>query len=248
MTSPQVVAHRGASARAPENTLAAVRLARIEGAESVECDVQRTRDGVLVVLHDPTLSRTTDVQAHFPRRSPWAVADFTLAELRRLDAGRGERVPTLEEWIGAVGPDTGMLVEVKSPGAHPGVAAELVELLSLLPASRAAAGRGLLTVQSFDHGFLREVKQLAPGVRVVALFRRTPRGRQLLDAASWGEGINVRSSAVKRSLVHRAHLLGLTVGVWTVDDEAGFQRALRAGVDVIITNDPARLRGFLPAA
>jgi glycerophosphoryl diester phosphodiesterase len=248
MTFPHVVAHRGASAHAPENTLAAVRLARTEGAESVECDVQRTRDGVLVVLHDPTLSRTTDVQSHFPRRSPWVVADFTLAELRQLDAGLGERVPTLEEWIGAVGPETGMLIEVKSPGAYPGVAAELVELMTLMPASRAAASRGLLTVQSFDHGFLRELKQLAPALRVVALFRRTPRGRQLLDAASWCEGINVRSSAVKRSLVHRAHLLGLTVGVWTVDDEAGVQRALRAGVDAIITNDPARLRGFLPAA
>jgi glycerophosphoryl diester phosphodiesterase len=248
MTFPQVVAHRGASAHAPENTLAAVRLARLEGAESVECDVQRTRDGVLVVLHDPTLNRTTDVRALFPRRSPWVVSDFSLAELRRLDAGHGERVPTLEEWIGAVGPDTGMLIEVKSPAAYPGIAAELVELFTLMPAGRAAASRGLLTVQSFDHAFLRRLKQLAPALRAVALFRRTPRGRQLLDAATWCEGINVRSSSVRRPLVHRAHLLGLTVGVWTVDDDAGFQRALRAGVDAIITNDPARLRGFLPAA
>lgn len=86
-SSPTVFAHRGASTEAPENTLAAVRRAHEQHIKWIENDVQRTKDGALVVIHDATLSRTTDVEQVFPDRSPWRVADFTLAEIRRLDAG-----------------------------------------------------------------------------------------------------------------------------------------------------------------
>jgi glycerophosphoryl diester phosphodiesterase len=259
MTDVDLVAHRGASSRAPENTLAAVRLALADGATGVECDVHRTRDGVLVVLHDPTLARTTDVRAHFPRRAPWVVSDFSLAELRRLDAGSwcepdgpdrwgGERIPTLEEWVAEVGPGTGMLIEVKSPAAYPGIDRELAELVGLMPASRTALAQGRLCVQAFDHEFLRGLKQLSPEVPVNPLLRRRPRPGQLLELASWAEGVNFRSAALRRGAVNRAPELGLSVGVWTVDDELGFARAGHFGVDRIITNDPARLRSYLRAA
>src|SRR5688500_13615694 len=96
------IAHRGARARAPENTLAAVREAAALGADAVEVDVQRTRDGALVLVHDATLSRTTDAASRLPRRGPWSVGSMTLREIRRLDAGSwkapeyaGQRVPTL---------------------------------------------------------------------------------------------------------------------------------------------------------
>ena len=98
------IAHRGASSEAPENTLAAVRRAVQLGADMVEVDVQRTCDGVLVLMHDATLTRTTDAADVLPDRAPWSVADLAYAEVRRLDAGRwmsprfaGERVPTLVE-------------------------------------------------------------------------------------------------------------------------------------------------------
>src|SRR5919206_4176055 len=84
---PTVVAHRGASGQAPENTLAAVRRAVELRVDRVEVDVQRTKDGVPVVIHDTTLARTTDVRRVHPRRAPWLVGDFTLAEIQRLDAG-----------------------------------------------------------------------------------------------------------------------------------------------------------------
>lgn len=103
---PVVVAHRGASGHAPENTLAAVDAAEALGVDWVENDVQRTRDGVLVVLHDTDLKRTTDVEQVFPDRAPWAVKDFTAAELAKLDAGSwfgaqfaGTRVPTLTQFL-----------------------------------------------------------------------------------------------------------------------------------------------------
>ena len=238
--------------------MAAARLAVADGATAVECDVHRTRDGVLVVLHDPTLARTTDVRAHFPRRAPWAVGDFTLAELRRLDAGSwcephdrdrwsGERIPTLEEWVGEVGPRTGMLIEVKAPAAYPGIEDEIAELVALMPASRAALSEGRLTVQAFDHAFLRALKQREPAIPVHALLRRRRPG-ELLEISAWAEGVNVRNAALRRAVVTRAHELGLSVGVWTVDDEPGFARAAHFGVDRIITNDPARLRSYLLAA
>lgn len=86
-TGPVIVSHRGASAYAPENTLAAIDKAAAMGFPWVENDVQRTKDGELVVLHDATLARTTDVERVYPHRSPWKVKDFTAAEIARLDAG-----------------------------------------------------------------------------------------------------------------------------------------------------------------
>ncbi|KOG86166.1 glycerophosphodiester phosphodiesterase, partial [Streptomyces varsoviensis] len=85
--APLVIGHRGSPVSAPENTLASVDAAARLGITWVENDVQRTKDGALVVLHDTTLSRTTDVEQRYPNRSPWRVADFTLAEIERLDAG-----------------------------------------------------------------------------------------------------------------------------------------------------------------
>lgn len=100
--APVVFAHRGASAYAPENTLAAVDAADDLGIDWVENDVQRTRDGVLVVMHDTNLKRTTDVEELFPERAPWAVKDFTAAEIARLDAGswfeRSSQEPAFRRW------------------------------------------------------------------------------------------------------------------------------------------------------
>src|SRR5688572_17841479 len=122
-----IVAHRGASGVAPENTLAAVRLALKQGADIIENDIMRTSDGQLVIMHDVSLARTTDVEQVFPDRSPWNVGSFTLAEIKQLDAGSwfspkfaGERVPTLREWVLAVG-SAGMLLEAKDPQLYPGI-------------------------------------------------------------------------------------------------------------------------------
>ena len=96
---PKVVAHRGASVEAPENTLAAVRRAIARDADAVEVDVQRTRDGGLVMLHDTSLARTTDARRVFPRRSPWLVSDFTLDEVQQLDAGGAQVVQQVDHVV-----------------------------------------------------------------------------------------------------------------------------------------------------
>ena len=133
LRAPQIlVAHRGASAYAPEHTMAAYRLALDQGADFVEQDLGVTRDGVLICLHDPTLERTTDVEQVFPDRfrlvqgaRRWFAADFTLDEIKRLDAGAwfgpdyaGERVATFQEAIDLVRGKAGLFPELKAPDLY----------------------------------------------------------------------------------------------------------------------------------
>ena len=138
-----LVAHRGASAYAPEHTLAAYRLALEQRADFVEQDLAITRDGVLVCLHDPTLDRTTDVEQVFPDRfrevngaRRWFAADFTLDEIKRLDAGAwfapefaGERVPTFQEAIDLVRGKAGLFPELKAPDVYRDLGVEMAPLV-----------------------------------------------------------------------------------------------------------------------
>ncbi|MGZ5366562.1 glycerophosphodiester phosphodiesterase family protein [Aeromicrobium sp.] len=121
-----VVAHRGSSGVAPENTLAAIRQAHRQHADVVENDIQRTSDGELVIMHDTNLVRTTDVEKVFPERAPWNVRDFTLVEIKRLDVGSwfdpafaGERVPTLREWVNAEDPRPACSSRSRHPSSTP---------------------------------------------------------------------------------------------------------------------------------
>jgi glycerophosphoryl diester phosphodiesterase len=141
---PWIIAHRGASAYAPENTAPAFELAAAQGAHFVELDLQRTKDGRLVVLHDLTLERTTDVARLFPDRARpapddethkprWWLDDFTLAEVQQLDAGTwfdprfaGTRIPTFQEAIASVHGRSGLFIELKSPERYPGIEAEML--------------------------------------------------------------------------------------------------------------------------
>src|SRR5688572_13313286 len=118
-SSKQVIAHRGASAYAPEHTLAAYRLAMEQGADYVEQDLAVTKDGALICLHDDSLERTTNVEELFADRKPWLAVDFTLEEIKQLDAGSwfdakfaGERIPTWEEAVAFVGNRAGLYPEL----------------------------------------------------------------------------------------------------------------------------------------
>lgn len=232
------IAHRGASAHAPENTIAAVRRAVLDGADLVEVDVQRSRDGALVLMHDTTLHRTTDAQARFPGRSPWRVGDFTSDELRTLDAGgwwstdhSGATVPTLEELFDALrGTGVGVQLELKVPAAHPGVVEDLAAFLGDQP-------EGVdVVVQSFDLLAMKELKTRLPEVPVGLLGR--PALADLAALASWADQVNPSHLTVDRDYVGRLHDLGLECRVWTVDRTLAMRRAVRLGVDGIITNRP----------
>ena len=249
---PWVVAHRGASAEAPENTLAAVRRAVARGADLVEVDVQRTKDGALVVLHDTTLVRTTDVRRVFPRRSPWLVQDFTLEQLRRLDAGcwwslhfAGERIPTLQEVVETTRHSgTGLLVEVKNPALHPGLAGDVAAALRAIPGYLdEVAGTDRLVVQSFDAEAMQEHTRLEPSVPVGLL--GTPSTADLGAIATWADQVNPAHWSVGPAFVETVHRHGMRCQLWTVNRSMQLRRAIALGVDGIITNHPHVLRPLL---
>jgi glycerophosphoryl diester phosphodiesterase len=247
-----VTAHRGSSGAAPENTLAAVRLALAHKSDVVENDIQRTLDGELVIMHDVTLARTTDVEQVFPDRAPWNVRDFTLAEIKQLDAGSwfapeftGERVPTLAEWVGVVGDRAGMLLEPKAPELYPGIEIDLDKELRSLPVFNRAVQRDEVVVQSFNHPWLRAYKDLAPDVTVGLLFGSKPTEAAIADAATWAQQVNPALGAIDEATVDQIHAAGMESHVWTVNAGQDMRRAISWDVDGIITNYPQVLRDIL---
>ncbi len=242
-SQPLVIAHRGSSAQAPENTLAAFNLAAEQEADAIELDVDLTRDGHVVVMHDATIDRTTDGHGR--------VNDLTLEEIRRVNAGawksdefKGERVPLLAEVLEAVGQRLLINIEVKGmslrgAGLEQEVAA-LVEQHELLDR---------VIISSFNPLALRRVKQANP--RLACGLLQAPDSPIFLRDA-WLTplipGLNARHphfSQVNKAVVDRVHARGLVVNVWTVN-QTGIARAMiQAGVDGMIGDDPVLLHETL---
>ena len=245
-TTQQVlaVAHRGASDRAPENTLAALRLGAELGADAIEVDLQRTRDGALVLLHDSGLARTTDAASRFRHRGPWSVGSMTLAEVRCLDAGSwksprwaGERVPTLEETLTEIGrrPGLRLLLELKLPDRHPGIVADLAHELARA-AAHGVVDLAHVVVQSFDIAAVKELKTRCPGL-TVGILGLPPRAN-LPALGTWAGQVNPHHAALDASYVEAVHANQMRCLTWTVDRRVSMRRVLRAGVDGVITNRP----------
>lgn len=246
------VAHRGACAEVAENTLAAIRRAVARGADVIEVDVQRTRDGVPVLLHDTTLVRTTNVRRVFPDRAPWLLADFTYAELMRLDAGSwkspgsaGATIPTLTEAVEVLREaPAGLLLELKHPELYPGLVRDVVAALRGAPGYvESAVERRRLVVQSFSFTAVKEHKTLLPSVPVGLL--GTPSKANLPALATWADQVNPSHFTVDGSYVDRVHALGMGCMVWTVNRGPAMRRAIRMGVDGVITNRPDLFRRVL---
>jgi glycerophosphoryl diester phosphodiesterase len=255
---PTVLAHRGASAYAPENTLPAVDKAAALGFTWVENDVQRTRDGRLVVLHDDSLARTTNVEQVFPGRAPWKVKDFTAAEIARLDAGSwfsssctGTRVPTLTQYMRRIEHNhEKLLLEIKNPELYPGIERQIVDLLGN---EGWLDGRHLdrIVVQSFSADSLRVVHGLRPAVTTGYL--GTPPVSALRQYAGFTDLVNPSVDSISAGYVSSVHSFDgphgrpLRVFTWTVNDAATTWKAVGYGVDGIITNKPDVVRAALRA-
>ena len=250
--SPQVaiVAHRGASWDAPENTLASVRLGWKQGADAVEVDVRLTRDGSIVVIHDETTKRTTGVD--------WLVRERTFAELRTLDAGswkgpdwKGERIPSLAEILEVAPPGGRLLVEIKCGREI------LPELSRVLAASRrddldvTIIGFDLETVVALKAGLGLEAGWLSGWKKDERTGAVSPTVEDLVRRAveAGVDALGVaRDGPLDADAVRTIHEAGLSLNVWTVDDLAVARRLIDVGVDPITTNRPGWLRGELLAA
>lgn len=246
-----VFAHRGASAYAPENTLSSVQRAADLHISWVENDVQRTRDGALVVIHDTTLARTTDVKKRYPKRAPWSVSSFTLAEIKQLDAGgwfaprfRGERIPTLQEYLGLLDhTGQGLLLELKQPELYPGIERQALDTLGR--AGFGSTGRiwpGAWSSRVSARQALRTTHRLRPAVRTG--FLGNPPVTQLKQYAVFSDEINAEQHGVTSAYAKAVHALRgphrlrLRLNTWTVDSAPAATRLIELGVDGIITNRP----------
>ena len=243
-----VIGHRGSGAMAPENTLAAIRLALRQGADYIENDIMRTKDGRLVITHDLSLARTTDVEQVFPDRTSYQVADYTLAEIKQLDAGSwfgaefaGQRILTLREWVEAVGSSAGMLLEAKDPWAFPGIETDIDKELRSIPTFVQALRKGKVIMQAGDEPWLRAYNQLAPDVPVALLYYTRPTDEQLVSASTWLDAVNPALGNIDQAIVDRTHQLGLKTYVWTVNHGSDMNRGIEWGVDGIITDYPGVL-------
>lgn len=251
---PVTVAHRGAASYAPENTLASIDAADRLGFRWVENDVQRTKDGELVILHDSSLARTTNVEQVFPDRSPWNVSDFTLREIEKLDAGswfgakfKGEQVPTLEDYMDEVEHnDQSLLMELKSPELYPGIERETLRELRGAGWLNSAHLKDRLVIQSFNADAVKTVHKLQPEVRTGYL--GNPSVADLPRFAKYCDQINPVHTVVTRDYVAAVHGLKgphrrpLDLYTWTVDDPATAVKVAGLGVDGIISNKPDVVR------
>jgi glycerophosphoryl diester phosphodiesterase len=230
-----VIAHRGASLEAPENTLKSFQKAITIGANYIEFDVHRSRDGNIVVIHDEKLKRTTGIDG--------LVQDFTTSQLSEMDAGEGEHIPTLDEVIHLCKGKINLQIEIKDAGLAP----KLIDTLS-------RNNLGQVLISSFFHEELSVIKNLnfcipcatldpsgfawvTAWVHKARIIRNT-KGRQM-------EGTHPFHKIVNNQFIRLTHAAGLFVNPWTVDDPARMRQLLEWGVDGIITNEPRQLLGIL---
>ena len=273
-----LVAHRGASAYAPEHTLAAYELAIEMGADYVEQDLAVTKDGVLICLHDASLERTTNVEEVFPDRAvsisiegrtrkAWVANDFTLAEIKSLDAGSwfdrkfaGEKVPTFDEAVALVRGKAGLFPELKTPEIYEGRKVDFEQLVAAALDKHALRGpqadpKTPVILQTFGQASARELARIKIGVPVVLLLGddegfKTPEQLKAWKGIVQGFGPTKGIVERNRNFVKWAHAEGLSVTPYTFREsdarKGGFKDVAAEmshylydlGVDAVFTDNP----------
>ncbi|WP_130861864.1 glycerophosphodiester phosphodiesterase family protein [Bacilliculturomica massiliensis] len=231
----QIIAHRAGALFAPENTLSALKNAIAAGADMAEIDVQQTRDGVLVVLHDTNLRRITGVD-----RNIWQL-DYDA--VRSLDAGssfsaayKGERIPTLEEMLDAARGRMPLMVELKSTGHERELVASTVRQI------RKAGMEDQCSVASMSMELLRESKQLAPEIATVYI---TAVLSDQFSDIPYIDAYSVETSSLTAGMAVQAHAKGKKLYAWTANRKSGIEKILRLGADGLVTDNPELARYYL---
>ena len=220
------IGHRGAMGHAPENTLASFRKALELGVPCVELDVHNV-DGNLVVLHDDRLERTTDGKGY--------LATHSFEQLRTLDAGSGEKIPTLTEVFELINKRAGVNIELKGPNTARPVAKFIAGL------RQQGWHDNLILVSSFNHRELETIKQLDPTIKLGALFVGLPVDDAEFAVRLGAYSVNPSLEFVDKRFVINAHSHGLRVFVFTVNHPEDISRMRELGVDGVFTNYPERV-------
>ena len=228
---PIIIAHRGASAIAPENTMPAMQAALDAQADGIEFDVQRTTDGALVVFHDDDLDRTSNGTGN--------IKDHSWEDLQKLDAGKwfdekfaGTKIPRLEEFFDWMkNNEMLMFLELKSPWNYEGMGKSVADLIHQYEFGER------VQVRSFYHDALHEFHRLAPEIAISELwYQHMPSEDEITYAT-----LNLEGSRYTQENIQAYHDLGYSVTAWTVDDLELAKNLKNWGIDGITTNDPAKM-------
>ncbi|MCS0670231.1 glycerophosphodiester phosphodiesterase family protein [Cytobacillus firmus] len=231
------IAHRGATGYAPENTVAGFDLAVDMKADYIEIDVQRSKDGELVVIHDTSVDRTTD--------GTGKVGDLTFEYLRSLDAGSwkgeqfaGEPIPTFEEILDRYHGKVGILIELKAPELYPGIEEQVADKLKERNLDKPQNEK--IIIQSFNFESMKTMDQLLPNVPIGVLTsnRADTTAEALQEFSAYADWFNPSYGIVTEELVNQVHSLGMQIGSWTVRSQDAADFLFEMDVDAIITDYP----------
>ena len=251
------IGHRGASGYAPEHTIPSYDLALKMGADYIEQDLQMTKDGVLVALHDETLDRT----ARGPKNNcTGLVIEKTLAQIKTCDVGSwfnetypqyakpeyvGLKIPTLEQIFQRYGTGVNYYIETKNPEAAPGMEEELLQLMGTYGLTQAATNHWQVLIQSFSPASLQKIHAINPSLPLVQLYDSAETSATIgasLDATrTYAVGIGPSKTDVDSSLVAAAHERCLDIHSYTVNEKQEMRDLISLGVDGMFTNFPDRL-------
>jgi glycerophosphoryl diester phosphodiesterase len=239
-----VIGHRGASGYAPEHTFASYERALEIGVDYIEQDLQMTRDGVLVVMHDPTLDRTTSCTG--------PVIERTLAEVKRCDAGSwfgsqfsDQRVPTLRELFERYRATVNYYIETKNPEDAPGMEEKLLELIDEFGLRETAVTKRQVLIQSFSRESLLKIRDFDARLPLIQLIEKDHDSQAIRDMlpeiAEYAVGIGPSRLSVDHELVDAVHAHRLVIHPYTVNDPADIRAMTELGVDGVFTDFPDRL-------
>lgn len=240
------IAHRGASGHAPEHTMSAYRLGKEMNSDYIEIDLQMTKDGVLIVMHDEKIDRTTTGSGY--------AKDLTLAEIKKLDAGswfnraypekaqsqyKGLQVLTLEEVIETFGQGSRYYIETKAPNIYPGMEKELVRLLKK---HKLTNQNGKVVIQSFSQDSLLKMNKLAPEIPLVQLISYSKPAvithDELVKIKGYAIGVGINYRKIDRNFVEQVQSHGLLIHLYTVNKREDMERLIEWGVNGLFTNYP----------
>lgn len=232
-----IIAHRGASDYAPENTLAAFDKAIQCNTDYLEFDIQMSEDGEIIVIHDSTVDRTTNGSGD--------IVQLNVNQLKKMDAGSwfnssftGEVIPTLDEVLKRYKGKTNFLIEVKNPAMYEGIEGELVQRIRRNNLEKD------VVIQSFDHYFLKKMVCSHPNISTCLLLNGLEELKEgdLDYYSEIAKYINIPFFMLDHQVVKKFHSLGMKVYTWGIDSTSKFRQMMSIGVDGIITNDPCHIR------
>lgn len=247
------ISHRGASGHAPEHTLAAYELGEIMKSDYIEIDLQMTKDGELIAMHDETIERTTD--------GTGSIKEYTLEELKSFDAGSwfneaypdkakpefmGLEVPTLREVIDRFGVEANFFIETKSPEVYPGLEEKLVEILYEYNLVGEHQESGKVIIQSFSAESLKKIRQLDNSIPLVQLLSyyapAVITNDEVTKIKEYASGIGMHFTAINPGYVKKVRDSGLLIYPYTVNEKEDMEMLLSWGVTGMFTNYPDRLQ------